>query len=166
MPERVPGVDLASLAIKAAALQGRTVVLLGGRPGVASEAAERLKARYPGVRVSGAFHGYFTEAESESLVLQIRKAAPDLLLVGLGAPKQEFWIRQNLDRLGVRVAMGVGGTLDIFAGRVKRAPAVWQRLGLEWAYRLLQEPRRAWRMTALPRFVAAVLWRKWKGRGG
>ena len=142
------------------------MALLGGRPGVAAEAADRLIASYPGLRVSETLHGYFTEAESESIVQRIAKAAPDLLLVGLGAPKQEIWIHRNLDRLRVPVAMGVGGALDIFAGRVRRAPAVWQRLGLEWAYRLLQEPRRLGRMTALPRFAVAVLWRQWKGRGG
>lgn len=157
LPERVAGVDLASALIGEIARQGRTIAMVGGKPGVADEAARRLRERHPGLRVSVTFHGYFTEAESESIVAQIAGASPDLLLVGLGAPKQERWIYQNLERLNARVAMGVGGALDIFAGTAKRAPVVWQRIGLEWAYRLLREPWRAKRMTALPKFAFAVL---------
>lgn len=157
LPERVAGVDLASALIGEIARQGRTIAMVGGKPGVADEAARRLRERHPGLRVSVTFHGYFTEAESESIVAQIAGASPDLLLVGLGAPKQERWIYQNLERLNARVAMGVGGALDIFAGTAKRAPVVWQRFGLEWAYRLLREPWRAKRMTALPKFAFAVL---------
>lgn len=165
LPERVAGVDLASAAIARAAAQGRTVALVGGKPGVAEEAAKRLQARHPSLRVTVTHHGYFTDAESDAVVAEIARQGVDLLLVGLGAPKQEFWIHQNLHRAGARVAMGVGGALDVFSGRVRRAPAAWQRLGLEWAYRLLQEPKRIRRMAALPRFVAAVLSQKWLKRG-
>lgn len=157
VPERIAGIDLASQLIAEAAHQGRSVALVGGQPGVADEAARRLREKHPALRVSAAFHGYFSEAEGESVVARVAEAAPDLLLVGLGAPKQELWIHRNLRRLNARVAMGVGGALDIFAGRARRAPVAWQRLGLEWAYRLLRQPWRAKRMMALPRFVFAVL---------
>lgn len=161
VPERIPGIDLASRLIAAVARDGRSLALVGGRPGVALEAARRLQERHPGLRVSAAFHGYFSEAEGESIVAEVARAGPDLLLVGLGAPKQELWIHRNLRRLNARVAMGVGGALDVFAGKAKRAPVTWQRFGLEWAYRLLREPRRAKRMTALPKFAVAVLRSKW-----
>lgn len=166
LPERVAGVDLASALIAKAAEQGRTIALLGGEPGVAQKAAQRLKGRHAALRVTGAYHGYFSEAEGDALIQEIARQRVDLLLVGLGAPKQEFWIHQNLHRTGARVAIGVGGALDVYSGKVRRAPAVWQRLGLEWAYRLIQEPRRVRRMMALPRFVAAVLRQKRRKQGG
>lgn len=164
LPERVAGIDLAAALLEVAAREGRKVFFLGGKPGVAEEAAERLCRRCPGLRVAGVHHGYFTEAENDRVVEVIAGASPDLLLVGLGAPKQELWIRRHRDRLGAHVAIGVGGALDVFAGRVRRAPQGWQRLGLEWAYRLIQEPRRYRRMLALPRFAAAVLWDRWQRR--
>jgi len=164
LPERIAGIDLAVAVLQVAAAQGRAVFFLGGEEGVAERAAERLCRRFPGLRVAGVHHGYFTEAENHRIVRMIAEKAPDLLLVGLGAPKQELWIYRNLGFLGARVAMGVGGALDVFAGRVKRAPVAWQKLGLEWAYRLIQQPWRFRRMLALPKFAAAVLRRRWLGQ--
>jgi len=160
LPERVAGIDLAEAALEAAAREGRTAFFLGAEPGVAEAAAERLCRRIPGLRVTGVHHGYFSEAENEAVLSMIAERAPDLLLVGLGAPKQELWIHRHRDRLRARVAMGVGGALDVFAGRVRRAPRLWQKLGLEWAYRLVQQPRRFRRTLVLPRFAWAVLRRR------
>lgn len=165
LPERIAGIDLVTAAIGRAAKDGRTLYLLGGEPGIAQKAAERLRQRFPGLRVIGTRHGYFSEAEEGEVIREISEAAPDLLLVGLGTPKQERWIHQHREQLGARVAVGVGGALDVFAGKVQRAPLVWQKLGLEWAYRLIQEPRRYRRMMALPRFVLQVLKEKLRGHG-
>lgn len=157
VPERVPGVDLARLLLAEAAKQGRRVYLLGGEEGVAAEAARRLTSQEPHLQVVGVRHGFFDSTESEEIVAEIASLDVDLLLVGLGAPKQELWIAQHRERLGAKVMIGVGGALDVFAGRVKRAPVAWRKAGLEWAYRLLSQPRRARRMLSLPRFVVAVL---------
>lgn len=165
LPERVAGIELAEAIVADGAADGLRLYLLGGRPGVAEEAGRRLAARYPGLQVVGTGHGYFGPGETARVVAAVQKAQPDLLLVGLGAPKQELWIARHRRELGARVAIGVGGALDVFAGRVRRAPVVFQRLGLEWAYRLAREPWRARRMTALPRFVARVLWEQWS-KGG
>ncbi len=162
LPERVPGIELAEGALAAAGEEGRRVYLLGGEPDVAAEAAARLTQRFPGLRVAGTHHGYFSEDEVPRLVEEIAEASVDLLLVGLGAPKQELWIAAHRKRLQAKVVIGVGGSLDVFAGRTRRAPLVYQTLGLEWAYRLAREPRRVRRMAALPRFVARVLWRQWQ----
>lgn len=155
LPERVPGVDLAASLLEMAAQKGWRVFLLGGEPGVAAEAARRMMQKHTDLRVVGTDHGYFTD--DDAIVQKIAAADVDLLLVGMGVPKQEHWIAAHRRRLRARVMMGVGGALDVFAGRVRRAPLIWQRVGLEWAYRLLQQPRRIGRMAALPRFVIRVL---------
>lgn len=157
LPERIPGIELAERALRAAARGKKRVYLLGGRPGVAGEAAARLCERIPGLTIAGVRDGYFGNDDNAAVVEEIARSGADLLLVGMGAPKQEIWIAEHLDELGVNVAIGVGGSLDVFAGRVRRAPATFQRLGLEWAYRLAREPRRIGRMVALPRFVVRVL---------
>ncbi len=139
LPERVTGVELTEALLERGG-PGLSVFFLGGRPGVAERAAQAAHARYR-VRVAGVHHGYF---EDEGAVVQrVREAAPDLLLVGLGE-RQEKFIERNRDALGARVAIGVGGTLDVLAGVARRAPAWTRRLGLEWAWRVGTDPRR-WR---------------------
>lgn len=157
VPERVPGIELAAQIVDLAAQRGYRVYLLGGAPGVAAEAARCLEKRYPGLVIAGVQHGYFTPEEEEGVVAEVAAARPHILLVGLGMPKQEKWIYRNRQRLGVQVAIGVGGSLDVFAGRVRRAPGWMRRRGLEWLYRLLSQPQRLLRMLALPRFVLKVL---------
>ncbi len=153
---RVPGVDLAARLCAAAAEEGWRVFLLGAAPGVAPAAAEALRRRYPGLQVAGVHHGYFSD--DAPVIAQIRAARPHLLLVAMGFPRQEMWIARHRAALGVPVSMGVGGTLDVLAGRVRRAPRWVQRAGLEWAYRLAQEPRRRWRTAAaLPLVVALAV---------
>lgn len=155
--ERVAGFDLMNRLLERAAPDRRRVFLFGSKPGVAEEAADKLTQLYPGLVICGTRDGYFKEEQTPEIVGQINAAEPDILLVCLGAPKQEKWIADNRDRLNARIVLGAGGSLDVLAGRVERAPESWQRLGLEWAYRLKKEPKRIGRMMALPRFGLTVL---------
>lgn len=157
LPGRVPGVELAEALVALAAQRGYRVYLLGGAPGVAAEAARCLERKYPGLVIAGVQHGYFSREEEEGVVAAVAAARPHLLLVGLGMPKQEKWIYRHRQRLGAAVAIGVGGSLDVFAGKVCRAPDWMCRRGLEWLYRLFSQPQRFFRMLALPRFVLKVL---------
>lgn len=158
VPERVAGYDLFRRLLAVAARHGYRVFFLGGRPGVADAAARRARDAFPGLEVAGTHHGYFRPAEEPDVVEAIRAAHPDLVFVGMGVGRQEHWMGRNRSRLGKSVLMAVGGSLDVLAGVVRRAPAAWQRLRLEWLYRLLRDPAR-WRRQAatLPRFVWAVL---------
>lgn len=160
VPERVSGYDF--LLALLARFEGRAY-LLGGRPGVAERAAETIKRRFPAVTVAGCRDGYY---EDGGAVLEdIRRAEPDLILVCLGSPKQELWMAENKDRLSGGLMIGLGGSLDVLAGDVPRAPEGWRRRGLEWLYRLLREPKRLRRQMRLPMFALWVLWRRIKEGG-
>jgi N-acetylglucosaminyldiphosphoundecaprenol N-acetyl-beta-D-mannosaminyltransferase len=140
--ERVAGIDLAVALMGVAAHAGYRVFLLGGAHGVADDTAAELQRRYTGLRVIGTHHGFFTPDEEPAVLARIRGARPDILLVALGAPRQERWMRRWCTDLGVPVSVGVGGSFDVIAGRVPRAPRWMQRTGLEWLYRVVHEPRR------------------------
>lgn len=143
--ERVAGSDLTEPLVREAARRGQSVYFLGGDDGVGFEAAEALRARIPELRVAGIDSSRIDlddEATCRAAVDRIRASGADLLLVALGCPKQDLFLARWLDRTGCRLGIGVGATLDFLAGRVRRAPMLWQRLSLEWAYRLAQEPRR------------------------
>ena len=155
--DRVSGVDLMQRICQRAAERGYSVYLLGAEPGVAEKAAESLRSRYPSLRVVGMQHGYFTPEEEPTVVRQVAEAHPDILFVAFGAPKQEQWIRRHLAELQVPVAIGVGGSLDVFAGRVPRAPRWMQRAGLEWLYRVLRQPSRLPRALTVPRLIWMTL---------
>jgi N-acetylglucosaminyldiphosphoundecaprenol N-acetyl-beta-D-mannosaminyltransferase len=124
---------------------------------VAEQAAAQLVTRAPGLRIVGTYAGSPAPEEEDEIVERIRSVAPDVLLVAYGAPQQDVWIARNRERLGVPVAIGVGGTLDYLSGRVPWAPASWRRMGLEWLYRLIHQPWRWRRMFALPHFALAVV---------
>ena len=156
LQERVTGVELVEHLCKAAAAEGLSVFLFGGAPGVAEEAARALQARYPGLRVAGTRNGYFDEAESAGIAREIRESGADLLFAGMGFPRQEFWLAQHLAETGCGAGMGVGGSFDVISGKVERAPEQWRRLGLEWLYRLVKEPKRWRRQLALPQFVLLI----------
>lgn len=164
LPERLPGIEIAEGLIKWAAREGLTVYFLGAEPGVAESAIDRLSAKYPGLMVAGYQHGYFTDPEEQRIIEKIAMLKPDILLVALGAPRQELWLDRNLRHLDVPLAVGVGGSFDVWAGRVKRAPTWAGDLGLEWLYRLVTQPWRARRMLALPRFVCRVIKAKFTAR--
>jgi len=140
---------------------GRSLFLFGSKPGVAEKAAENLSAKYPNVKIVGTNDGYFKD--DEPIIEKINAAKPDLMLVCLGAPKQEKWMQANAHRLDVGIMVGAGGSLDVFAGVVERAPEAWQKMGLEWLYRLLKEPKRIGRMMKLPKFLFAVIFSRIRG---
>lgn len=153
--ERVTGIDLMQELCRRAPSCGWSVYLLGAAPGVAEAAAHNLTEQY-GVNVCGWHDGYFKADELAWVLGDINEKKPDILFVGLGAPKQEFWIDENRDRLRVPLVIGVGGCFDVLSGNLKRAPLMFQRLGIEWLWRLLKEPWRIKRMMALPKFVLLV----------
>jgi N-acetylglucosaminyldiphosphoundecaprenol N-acetyl-beta-D-mannosaminyltransferase len=157
VPGRIAGIDLTTALLGRAAESGRQVFFLGAEPGIAEQAAARLRERLPQLRIAGWHHGYFSQDRNGDVIERINASGADLLLVAMGVPRQELWIADNRDRLNVKVAIGVGGAFDVFAGKVRRAPAWLQRLGLEWAYRVIKEPRRVRRLGALPRFVWRTL---------
>lgn len=148
---RVPGVDFAGELMARMAQEGLSLFLLGAKPGVAQRAAENLRKRYPGLDIRGVHDGYFQD--DGPVVEAVRASGADVVFVCLGAPKQEFWMAKNGSASGAHLMVGLGGSLDVFAGTVKRAPERWQRLGLEWLYRLGKEPKRIGRMAKLPLFL-------------
>ncbi len=159
MPERVAGFDTITEVFQRAVNREIKAYFLGGKPGVAEEAALKAQLKFKGLKVVGYCDGYFTTDETADILEGINSLKPDILLVGLGAPKQEKWIQENLERLNgnVKIAIGVGGSFDVLADRVKRAPVFFQKLGLEWFYRLMKEPTRIKRMLILPVFALKVI---------
>lgn len=136
------------------AQNGKTLFLLGSKPGVADSAADKLRIRYPGLRIVGTHDGYFKE--DAPVIEMIRSSGADVVFVCLGAPKQEKWMMKNGEATGAHLLMGLGGCLDVFSGNVQRAPEAFQKLGLEWFYRLLKNPSRIGRMMRLPLFLVHV----------
>jgi N-acetylglucosaminyldiphosphoundecaprenol N-acetyl-beta-D-mannosaminyltransferase len=154
--ERVTGVDLVdALAARSVTDPSLRFFLLGGAEGTAARAAAALDARFPGVRIAGTRNGYFGADESPAVAQQIRESGASVLLAGLGSPKQEKWIAGFGASAGVGVGIGVGGSFDVLAGNVQRAPRAIQQAGLEWAYRLMRQPSRWRRQLALPQFALA-----------
>ena len=157
---KVPGIEFAAGLLGKLAKEGRSVYLLGAKPGVAELAGKRLSGQYPGLKIAGTHDGYFQE--DAPIVEDIRASGADVVLVCLGAPKQEKWMAKNGADTGAHLLCGLGGSLDVFAGVVERAPKFWCDHGLEWLYRLLKEPRRAGRMMKLPLFLVHVRQKKGK----
>ncbi len=161
--ERVTGIDFLSRTLDLLAKEKKSVYLLGSRPGedgsasTAELAALKMKEAFPDIQIAGAHHGYFNEEEEQSLVEDIRNAGADFLCVALGSPKQEKFMARYRKDLGVKAAIGVGGSLDVWAGTVKRAPEFYQKHGLEWLYRFARQPARYKRLAALPKFIIKVL---------
>lgn len=153
--EKVAGVELGERVLENAAKSGRGVFFLGAKPGVGELAAEKLLEKYPGINFAGIRDGYFKD--DDSVIAEINASGAEILFVCLGAPKQEKWMAQNKDKISVRLMLGLGGALDSYAGTVKRAPKIFIKLGLEWFYRLIKEPKRAGRMMALPKYMFAVI---------
>lgn len=151
---RVPGIDFAQRMVEILAAQGGRLYLLGAKPGVAEEAGRRLSEKYPGLVICGTHDGYFDN--DAPVVREVAQAKPDLLFVCLGAPKQEKWMARWGTYTGAKLAIGLGGALDVFAGNVERAPEKWQKMGLEWAYRLSREPKRITRMARLPKVLLSA----------
>ncbi len=156
--ERVTGVALVdALAARSAEIGDLRLYLLGGHGDTAARAAAALCAVHPGARIAGTRDGYFGADQSDAVASAIRASGANVLLAGLGSPKQELWLAQHLAATGCGAGIGIGGSLDVYAGTVRRAPALFQRTGTEWAYRLVRDPRRWRRQLALPRFALAAL---------
>ena len=151
LKSRVPGVDFAQNVIARLAAKGGSVYLFGAKPGVAEAAAAKLTERYPGIVIAGTSDGYFKD--DAPIIEKINAAGPDFLMVCLGAPKQELWMAANAGALNCGLMAGLGGSLDVLAGNVQRAPEAWRKLGLEWLYRVIKEPKRIGRLAKLPLFV-------------
>lgn len=158
--ERITGIDIAYKILEYLAESGKSVYLLGAKPGVAERAAENLKALLPGLIVAGTHDGYFKSGQEKELVAAINSSGADFLCVALGAPKQELFLARHKNELTAKVGIGIGGSLDIWSGDKKRAPEFWQRHGAEWLYRLVTEPSRFVRMLKLPLFLLKVIFDK------
>lgn len=156
LKSKVPGIDFAAGLMAELAKSGAGLFLLGAKPGVAEIAAKNLRKTYPGLNICGIHDGYFKE--DTPVIEKIKDSGAAVLFTCLGAPKQELWMAQNGPSTGVHLAVGLGGSLDVFAGTAERAPEIWQKLGLEWLHRLIKEPKRIGRMARLPLvLVDAVL---------
>ena len=169
VPERITGVDLMARLLEAASAHRLRVYLLGARPAVVAELARRCSAEHPGLTIAGYHHGYFGPQDHDAVIADIRGTVPHLLFVGMPSPFKETWCESNRDALGVPVMLGVGGTFDVLAGRIRRAPEPVQALGLEWAWRLAMEPRRLWKRYLVGNseylwLAAGAVWRRRAGR--
>lgn len=156
LPERVPGFELCCGLLESMSRNGEGVFLFGSKPGVAEKAAKNIGEKYPGIKISGTRNGYFKEEDEAEIIRSINDSGANLLMVCLGAPKQEKWINKHKNELKVNLCIGAGGSLDVLAGEVKRAPEIFIKLNLEWFYRLLKQPSRIGRFMALPKFIFTV----------
>ena len=159
---RVPGIDFADSLMAWMARNGKRLFLLGSKPGIAEMAEANLRKRHQGLLVVGTHDGYFKE--DEPVIQAIREAQADVVLVCLGAPKQEPWMAQNGPATGAKFKVGLGGALDVFAGVTERAPEAWQKVGMEWCYRLIKDPKRINRMAKLPLVLVHAVGARVKGK--
>jgi N-acetylglucosaminyldiphosphoundecaprenol N-acetyl-beta-D-mannosaminyltransferase len=161
LPERVTGYDTLLRLLESGNRNSWSFYFLGADPATNEQACEVIRGKYPNVDIRGRHHGYFSQEEGERLVDEIASAEPDLLIVALGAPYAERWIHKHKARLNAKVAIGVGGSLDVIAGKVKETPELWKKWNVEWLYRLIQQPSRWRRQLNLPKFaVQALLYRE------
>ena len=157
VPARVSGVDIVDRVCAVSADRGWRIYFLGAAPGIAEEAAERMRLRHPGCNIVGARHGYFPTESDDVVAAEVAEAKPDILFVAMGIPRQEKFIRATQDVIGAKVAMGVGGTFDVFSGKVRRAPVFLQKMKMEWLWRLAQNPKKIGKVMLLPKFVSLIL---------
>ncbi len=154
---KVSGCELAEQLCKVSADNNLRIFFLGAKEGVALEAAKQMKAKYKKMNVAGYHHGYFTEEETPQIIDLINKSGANVLFVAFGIPKQEIWISENIDKLNVNVAMGIGGTFDVMSGNLQRAPKFYQQTNLEWLYRYFQDPKKSYKLKLLPKFILNVI---------
>ncbi len=169
LKERVTGFDTSMKLLEIANANSYSLYLLGGKDGVARDAAENISLKYPNIKVVGYHHGYFKgshlglkgQADEERILKEINQKSPDIIFVGFGFPKQEMWIDANRFQLKSKIIIGNGGVMDILSGNSSRAPEIFIKLGLEWFYRLLQDPSRIKRQIVLPKFILQVIFDKY-----
>jgi len=157
LPDRVSGVDIVDRVCALSADKGYRVFFLGAAAGVAELAAEKLRLKHPGCNIVGTRHGYFPAESDEIVAREIAESRPDILFVGFGMPRQEKFIRAYQSTIGAKVAVGIGGSFDVFSGKTKRAPRFFQRIRLEWFWRLILNPSKIAKVKKLPLFVFLVL---------
>ncbi|MDD2619725.1 MAG: WecB/TagA/CpsF family glycosyltransferase [Syntrophomonadaceae bacterium] len=162
--DRVTGIDMVHQLCRIASVKGWKIFFFGAAPGVADLAAQKLSMQYHGLKVCGCRDGYFNDQEIEKIIEDIEEQSPDILLVALGAPKQEIFINKYKNLLGVPACLGVGGSFDVLSGKKLRAPQFFIKFNLEWLYRLLSEPSRFRRQLSLPKFALKILKKKYFGR--
>jgi N-acetylglucosaminyldiphosphoundecaprenol N-acetyl-beta-D-mannosaminyltransferase len=155
--QNLNGTDLFPRLCGTLAASGRRLYLLGARPGVAEATARWAQQQFPQLQIAGTRSGYFDATEEEAVIAAIRRSGADVLLVAMGVPAQDLWLRRHLKATGARVGIGVGGLFDFYGGRIPRAPLWLREIGGEWVYRLIQEPRRMWRRYLIGNFT--FLWR-------
>jgi N-acetylglucosaminyldiphosphoundecaprenol N-acetyl-beta-D-mannosaminyltransferase len=153
--QRITGIDMMLHLCESAAKHGKKIFLYGAKPGVADAAKKKLEEKYPGIQIVGTMNGY--EKNDEVIAEAINSSGADILFVALGSPAQEKWIVEHMDKLVPKVYQGVGGSFDVVSGKLKRAPLIMQKLGLEWFYRLIKEPWRWRRQLILPKFLMKVI---------
>jgi len=156
LPERIAGFDLMNSLLEKGNQEGWSVYFLGAKEEVISKAVHNIKGSFPSLKIAGWHNGY-TDVNEEGFVEAIASKKPDLVFVGIGFPKQEYWISTHMSRFEKGFFMGVGGSFDVWAGVVKRAPMIWQNLHMEWLYRLIKQPKRWKRMLVIPDFVLNVM---------
>lgn len=154
--ERVAGFDLTVRLLELGNKRKWRIYLLGGKPETNQKAVENIRSNYPQLQIAGSHHGFF-DWQDPTVTEEIKAANPNIVFVALGFPKQEKWIFENLPQFSKGLFIGVGGSIDVLAGEVKRAPLFWRRLNLEWFYRLLMQPTRWKRMLALPKFLGKMI---------
>lgn len=155
--ERCAGFDIACSLLEKMNREKSSLYLFGSKQEVIEAAKENILQKHPDINICGIANGYFDEKREKEIINEINEKKPDVVFVCLGVPKQEKWIYKNAKSLNTKVLMGLGGSLDVFAGKVKRAPVIYQKLGIEWLYRLCKEPKRFVRMLDLPRFAFTVI---------
>ena len=163
IPKRVTGIDLLTSLLPHIASSGHSLYFLGAAPGVAETAAARLKAQFKELSIAGVHHGFFKDEDDVRIIAGINASKADILLVGLGFPRQEEWIFRHKDKINSKILMGVGGSFDVLSGNLSRAPKLFQKLGLEWFFRLMRQPSRIWRQRVLVKFALRVIYKKLRG---
>lgn len=161
LPERIPGFELLQELLKIGNDSNWSAYFLGAKREVVEKAVENVRMQYPNLQIAGHHDGYF-DLDSTYIQEEIRKTKPDLIFVALGVPRQEKFISSNLPIFEKGLFIGVGGSFDVLAGAVKRAPVIWQKLNLEWLYRLIKQPSRWRRMLALPIFMVHMIQKRLK----
>jgi len=156
-PPQVSGVDLVKNLTELSAVKGYRIFFLGSEPGIADRAAERMRLMFPGCNIVGSRHGYFPEESDEVVAQEIAETKPDILLVAMGMPRQEKFILKTMHIINAKVAMGVGGSFDVYSGKTKRAPKIFQVAHCEWLWRLAHDPKKIYKVRKLPIFVWMIL---------
>ncbi|EPY2289500.1 WecB/TagA/CpsF family glycosyltransferase [Clostridium sporogenes] len=164
LPERVTGIDLMENLVCLSNEKGYRIYFFGAKEHIVKKVIEKYKDKYPNLQIAGYRNGYFSEKDNKDIVEDMKKSKADILFVAFSSPKKEFWLYNNMDKIDIPFCMGVGGSFDVVAGKTKRSPKWMQKIGLEWFYRFMQEPRRMWKRYLVGnfKFIKIVIEEKMK----